>query len=95
MNMPSSNVRAVHLQGVSYAYPHSDKGALSNVSYTMPTGTTAIVGPNGAGKSAMVKLLTGRLAPSGGSISVQRANGTCLSPAQAEKAVLFHEPSHL
>ena len=93
--MASADVRAVHLQGVGYRYPESDKGALSEVSYTFPTGTTAIVGPNGAGKSTMVKLLTGLLEPTYGSISVQLADGTQLPPALTDKAVLFQEPSHL
>jgi ATP-binding cassette, subfamily B, bacterial len=93
--MPSAKVRAVHLQSVGYRYPQSDKGALSRVSYTFPTGTTAIVGPNGAGKSTLVKLLTGLLAPTCGAIGVELADGTCLPPEQADKAVLFQEPSHL
>jgi ATP-binding cassette, subfamily B, bacterial len=93
--MPSSSVRTVRLQAVSYRYPNSDKGALSEISYAFPTGTTAIVGPNGAGKSTLVKLLTGLLEPTGGAIGVELADGSSLAPAQAEKAVLFQEPSHL
>jgi ATP-binding cassette subfamily B protein len=93
--MLPSNGLAVHLEAVSYRYPQKEKLALSEVSYTFPTGTTAIVGPNGAGKSTLVKLLAGLLAPTSGAISVRLPGGTCLPPEQAHKAVLFQEPSHL
>src|ERR687885_419292 len=86
---------AVHLQAVTYRYPQREKLALAELSYTFPTGTTAIVGPNGAGKSTLVKLLSGLLAPTSGSISVQLPSGAFLPPDQAHKAVLFQEPSHL
>lgn len=43
---------------------------LNNVSFSIPPGITGLVGPNGAGKSTLIKLVTGQLAPSSGSLSV-------------------------
>ena len=91
----SSGAMALLLRGVSYHYPHSQKVALADVSYTFRPGTTAIVGPNGAGKSTLVKLLTGLLAPTSGAILARRSDGTCVPAEQLPKAVLFQEPSHL
>ncbi len=93
--MLTCNALAIDLESVSYSYPQGRRAALSEVSYTFPAGTTAIVGPNGAGKSTLVKLLTGLLAPSAGTISVRLPGGACLPPGQAHRAVLFQEPSHL
>jgi ABC-type multidrug transport system fused ATPase/permease subunit len=93
--MTAANTLSVELRGVGYSYPHSDKVALSEISYTFPTGTTAIVGPNGAGKSTLVKLLTGLLTPTRGSIDVELPGGIRVPAERAEKAVLFQEPSHL
>lgn len=92
---PSLDATALLLQGVSYHYPHSQKVALDDVSYTFRTGTTAIVGPNGAGKSTLVKLVTGLLAPTAGAIHARRADEACAPAEQLPKAVLFQEPSHL
>jgi ATP-binding cassette subfamily B protein len=93
--MLSANSLAIDLQSVSYMYPQSHKVALSEISYTFPAGVTAIVGPNGAGKSTLVKLVTGLLAPTSGSIGVRLPSGACLPPDKAHRAVLFQEPSHL
>jgi len=43
---------------------------LNDVSVTVPTGITGLLGPNGAGKSTFMKLITGQLRPSKGTISV-------------------------
>ena len=43
---------------------------LNNVSFTTQPGITGLVGPNGAGKSTLIKLVTGQMAPSSGSIKV-------------------------
>src|SRR3954465_2222859 len=92
---PSLDATALLLQGASYLYPHSQKVALDDVSYTVRTGTTAIVGPNGAGKSTLVKLVTGLLAPTAGAIHARLADGACVPAEKLPKAVLFQEPSHL
>lgn len=93
--MLSANSLAIDLESVSYRYPHSHKGALTEISYSFPAGVTAIVGPNGAGKSTLVKLLTGLLAPTCGAIEVRLPGGASVPPDQARRAVLFQEPSHL
>jgi ABC-type multidrug transport system fused ATPase/permease subunit len=93
--MLTSDALGIDLRSVSYRYPQGHRVALSEISYTFPAGTTAIVGPNGAGKSTLVKLLTGLLAPTSGSIDVRLPGGACLPPDQAHRAVLFQEPSHL
>jgi ABC-2 type transport system ATP-binding protein len=43
---------------------------LNDVSCQIPTGLTALLGPNGAGKSTMLKLITGQLRPTAGSVRV-------------------------
>ncbi|HEX2849616.1 MAG TPA: ABC transporter ATP-binding protein [Acidimicrobiales bacterium] len=44
--------------------------ALSEVSFTLERGVTAILGPNGAGKSTLLRVLCGLTAPSRGSVRV-------------------------
>jgi ABC-2 type transport system ATP-binding protein len=43
---------------------------LNDVSVMVPPGITGLLGPNGAGKSTFMKLITGQLKPSKGSITV-------------------------
>jgi ABC-2 type transport system ATP-binding protein len=43
---------------------------LNDVSVSVPPGITGLLGPNGAGKSTFMKLITGQLKPSKGSVTV-------------------------
>jgi ABC-2 type transport system ATP-binding protein len=43
---------------------------LNDVSVSVPQGITGLLGPNGAGKSTFMKVITGQLKPSKGSITV-------------------------
>jgi len=43
---------------------------LNDVTVSVPPGITGLLGPNGAGKSTFMKLITGQLQPSKGSVSV-------------------------
>ncbi len=43
---------------------------LNDVTVTVPPGITGLLGPNGAGKSTFMKLVTGQLRPSKGSVRV-------------------------
>jgi ABC-2 type transport system ATP-binding protein len=43
---------------------------LNDVSVSVPSGVTGLLGPNGAGKSTFMKLITGQLKPSKGSVKV-------------------------
>ncbi|HEY3158513.1 MAG TPA: ABC transporter ATP-binding protein [Vicinamibacterales bacterium] len=44
--------------------------ALNDVTVSLPEGITGLLGPNGAGKSTFMKVVTGQLRPSAGSVRV-------------------------
>ncbi|MHB8574411.1 MAG: ABC transporter ATP-binding protein [Dehalococcoidia bacterium] len=58
----------IAMTGVSKWY--GDKVALSDITFSIGPGVTALLGPNGSGKSTALKLLTGQLRPSRGEVRV-------------------------
>ena len=49
---------------------YGEVSGLNDVSVAIPPGITGLLGPNGAGKSTFMKLVTGQLAPSMGTVRV-------------------------
>ncbi len=85
---------AISLREVSYTYPENLKMALLDVSCDFTPGLTAIVGTNGAGKSTLVKLLTGLVPPTTGTLHATLATGEEVSLEAVAKSILFQDPSH-
>jgi ATP-binding cassette, subfamily B, bacterial len=85
---------AIRLENVSYTYPETGTTALLAISYAFTPGLTAIVGTNGVGKSTLVKLLSGLIAPTTGTIQAIGATGAAESLDIYAKAVLFQDPAH-
>jgi len=90
----SQRLKAITLREVSYTYPENQKQALIDLSCTFKPGLTAIVGTNGAGKSTLVKLLTGLVPATGGTLSATLLTGEQVPLEAVAKAVLFQDPSH-
>ncbi|MBB5263733.1 ABC-2 type transport system ATP-binding protein [Catenibacillus scindens] len=78
-------METVTIQKLSKTYP-GGKEALKQLSLSLNKGEVfGFLGPNGAGKTTTVKLLTGVLAPSGGSCDIMGVNPN----TQPEKAHLL------
>ena len=68
---PSPITRGINFDGVSFAYPGTDRAVLKNVSFTIEPGEhVALVGENGSGKTTLVKLLCRLYDPSAGAIRI-------------------------
>jgi len=65
---PATAPPLVHAEHLSKWY--GQVSGLNDVTVSIPPGITGLLGPNGAGKSTFMKLMTGQLKPSQGSIRV-------------------------
>lgn len=62
----------IRVQAKNLSKVYGDYAAVNGISLQIKTGSlTAILGPNGAGKTTIIKLLTGQLTPSTGTITYQ------------------------
>lgn len=61
----------VSIEGVTFAYPESDRDILKDFSYDFRPGSrTAIVGPTGVGKSTLIRLMLALLRPLDGKVCI-------------------------
>jgi ATP-binding cassette subfamily B protein len=80
---PTRLREGLRLEGVSFAYPGTDRLVLDSVSLSLPAGAVvALVGENGAGKTTLVKLLCKLYEPTAGRIL---ADGAPLSRMRADE----------
>jgi len=97
----SNAMPAVELSTVSARYDrHGTRGVerLRNVSFSLDQGELcALLGPNGAGKSSLIRLISGQLQPSAGTVELfgqsprgsERARQVAIVPQRSEVALGF------
>lgn len=85
-----SGTKVIDAKGVSFAY--GDRQIVRDVSLRIHRGDRiAIVGPNGVGKTTLLKLLTGKLAPSQG--NVKQGQGLLMAELDQGRSKLHPEQS--
>jgi ABC-2 type transport system ATP-binding protein len=67
-SLPDGRPVTIEVKDVSKWY--GDKVAVSDLSFSLGPGVTALLGSNGAGKTTTLKMLTGLLRPSKGTVAV-------------------------
>jgi ABC-2 type transport system ATP-binding protein len=68
---------AVHMAGVTKRFDRNE--AVSNIDLDIPTGSVVgVVGPSGSGKTTTIKMVTGSLAPTSGTVEVLGDHATRL-----------------
>lgn len=71
----STEFSGIDIQNVTFQYPGSTKDLLKNITlHIAPGDRIAITGKSGSGKSTMLKLITGMLSPTSGTISYNGIN---------------------
>jgi len=79
LEIPTSQ-NALSFENVSFRYSADLSDAISNVSFTIPFGSTvALVGSSGAGKSTVVDLILGLIEPTEGNLSIDQVDLTRLT----------------
>ena len=68
---------SIRFNSVSFKYPDSSNLLFSGMNFSFAPGWTGLAGSNGSGKSTFLSLITGKLVPESGSVSVSGSIGFC------------------
>jgi sulfate/thiosulfate transport system ATP-binding protein len=69
---------------------YGDFVALNDVSVDIPTGAlVAVIGPSGGGKSTLLRIIAGLVTPDSGTICIEGADATALSPQRRNVGFVF------
>ena len=60
----------ISMENVSFSYPDSTTALFESIKLQLHTGWTGIVGTNGSGKTTFLNLVTGKLIPDFGKITI-------------------------
>ena len=86
---------AITLEGLCFAYGVNEV-VLRDLSLTTSAiGRTAIMGPSGVGKSTLLKLVTGVLLPTGGTVGLSAADGPSSIPMRTRFSYVSQDDSSL
>lgn len=84
----------IRLTNVSKSYARSSKKAVNNISLEVNGGEIfGFIGPNGAGKSTTIKMITGILAPTEGTVEIDGVN-IAQNPTLAKSNIGFVPDNH-
>lgn len=80
----------IEFQGVSFAYPNTDRKILDEVSFVINPGeSVGIIGTNGSGKTTLEKLILGLYEPSDGAILLDGIDIKQIDPADLRRNIAY------
>lgn len=93
---PLNPEAAAVAEELSYTYPSGRRGVERVGFRLVPGERLAVMGPNGSGKSTLVRLLSGELGPTAGSVRVLGMDPTRASPSERRRlGVAGDRPVHV
>lgn len=85
----------VTINNLTVAFKRGQVRALDGISLRLPAGMVGLLGPNGAGKTTLMRVLTGVLQPTSGTVNVDGSDLTSRSRRQKVKAGTGYLPQEL